>query len=45
MKTKRFVLIAAIIGMAMSVSAQDAGDSKYGADSVSCVTNLSMYRE
>ena len=46
MKTKRFVLIAAaIIGMAMSVSAQEAGDSKYGADSVSCVTNLSMYRE
>ena len=45
MKTKRFVLIAAIIGMAMSVSAQEAGDSKYGADSVACVTNLSMYRE
>ena len=45
MKTKRFVLIAAIIGMAMSVSAQEAGDSKYGVDSVSCVTNLSMYRE
>ena len=44
MKTKRFVLIAVMIGMAMSVSAQDAG-SKYGADSVACVTNLSMYRE
>ena len=44
MKTKRFVLIAVLIGMAMSVSAQDAG-SKYGADSVACVTNLSMYRE
>ena len=44
MKTKRFVLIAFMIGMAMGVSAQDAG-SKYGADSVACVTNLSMYRE
>ena len=44
MKTNRFVLIAFMIGMAMSVSAQDAG-SKYGADSVACVTNLSMYRE
>ena len=42
MKTKRFVLIAMAFGMAMSVSAQD---SKYGADSVACVTNLSMYRE
>ena len=45
MKTKRFVLIAAMIGMAMSVSAQEAAESKYGADSVACVTNLSMYRE
>ena len=44
MKTNRIVLIAVMIGMAMSVSAQDAG-SKYGADSVACVTNLSMYRE
>ena len=46
MKTKRFVLIAAIMmGMAMSVSAQEASESKYGADSVSCVTNLSIYSE
>ena len=42
MKTKRFVLIAVLIGMAMSVNAQE---SKYGTDSVACVTNLSMYRE
>ena len=45
MKTKRFVLIAVMIGMAMSVSAQEASESKYGADSVACVTNLSTYRE
>ena len=45
MKTKRFVLIAAMIGMAMSVSAQEASESKYGTDSVACVTNLSTYRE
>ena len=44
MKMKRFLMIAVMIGMAMSVSAQD---SKYGhgEDSVACVTNLSMYRE
>ena len=45
MKTKRFVLIAVMIGMAMSVSAQEVKESKYGADSVACVTNLSTYRE
>ena len=45
MKTKRFVLIALMFGMAMSVSAQEAKESKYGADSVACVTNLSTYRE
>ena len=45
MKTNRFVLIAVMIGMAMSVSAQEAKESKYGADSVACVTNLSTYRE
>lgn len=46
MKTKRFVLIAAaMMGMAMSVSAQEASESKYGADSVSCVSNLSIYSE
>ena len=42
MKTKRIVMIAVLIGMAMSVTAQE---SKYGTDSVACVTNLSMYRE
>ena len=36
-------MVAVLIGMAMSVSAQS--ESKYGADSVSCVTNMSMYRE
>ena len=46
MKTKRFVLIAAaMIGMAMSVSAQEVAESKYGADSAACVTNLSIYGE
>ena len=45
MKTKRFVTIAVLIGMAMSVSAQEANESKYGADSIACVTNISMYRE
>ncbi len=44
MKMKRFVLVAIMFGMAMSVSAQETG-SKYGTDSVACVTNLSMYRE
>ena len=45
MKTKRFVLIAVMLGMVMSVTAQEAKESKYGADSVACVTNISMYRE
>ena len=45
MKTKRFLTIAVAIGMAMSVTAQEASESKYGADSVACVTNLSIYRE
>ena len=43
MKTNRLVMIAVMIGMAMSVNAQS--ESKYGADSVACVTNMSMYRE
>ena len=43
MKTNRLMMIAVLIGMAMSVSAQS--ESKYGADSVACVTNMSMYRE
>ena len=46
MKTRRFVLLAIVLGMAFSVSAQDlASESKYGADSVNCVTKLSIYRE
>ncbi len=44
MKTNRFVLIAVMIGMAMSVNAQNK-DSKYGLDSVACVTNMSIYSE
>ena len=38
-------MIAVLIGMAMSVSAQEASESKYGSDSVACVTNLSIYGE
>ena len=38
-------MFAVALGMAMSVSAQDATTSKYGADSVATVTNLSIYRE
>ncbi len=46
MKTRRIVLLAVALGMALSVSAQDpASESKYGADSVNCVTKLSIYRE
>ena len=45
MKMKRFLMIAVMIGMAMSVSAQEASESKYGTDSVACVTNLSIYGE
>ena len=45
MKTKNFLMIAVAIGMAMSVTAQEAAESKYGADSVACVTNLSIYGE
>ena len=46
MKTRSFVLMALIFGMAFSVSAQDlATEAKYGADSVNCVTKLSTYRE
>ncbi len=43
MKTNRLMMIAVLIGMAMGVSAQS--ESKYGADSVACITNMSMYRE
>ena len=39
------MMIAVAIGMAMSVTAQEASESKYGADSVACVTNLSIYGE
>lgn len=45
MKTKKFLMIAVAIGMAMSVTAQEAAESKYGDDSVACVTNLSIYGE
>ena len=46
MKTKSFLILAVILGIAASVSAQDlASQSKYGADSVNCVTKLSIYRE
>ncbi|MCQ2301989.1 MAG: tetratricopeptide repeat protein [Bacteroidales bacterium] len=45
MKTRRILVIAAVFGMAMSVSAQDVTTSKYGVDSVATVTNLSIYRE
>jgi len=45
MKTKRLMMIAVIFGMAMSVSAQEVAESKYGTDSVACVTNLSIYGE
>ncbi len=39
------MMIAVAFGMAMNVSAQEATQSKYGADSVACVTNLSIYGE
>ena len=38
-------MIAVMIGMAMSATAQVASESKYGNDSVACVTNLSIYGE
>ncbi len=45
MKTKRFAVLAVVLGMAFSVSAQNLTESKYGADSANCVTKLSIYRE
>ena len=46
MKTKKFAVLAIMIGMVISVSAQDViTESKYGADSANCVTKLSIYRE
>lgn len=45
MKTRRILVIAAVFGMAMSVSAQEISTAKYGVDSVATVTNLSIYRE
>lgn len=46
MKTRSYVIMAIIFGMAISVSAQDLDtQAKYGADSVNCVTKLSIYRE
>jgi len=46
MKTRSLVILAAILGLAGSVFAQDlATQSKYGADSVNCVQKISIYRE
>ena len=45
MKTKRIMMIAVAIGMAMSMSAQEVDEPKYGNDSVACVNNLSIYSE
>ena len=46
MKTKRFAILAIMIGMVISVSAQEVvNEPKYGADSANCVTKLSIYRE
>ena len=45
MKTKRFAILAVILGMAVGAFAQDVVESKYGADSANCVTKLSIYRE
>jgi len=46
MKTKRFAILAIMIGMVISVSAQDfSNEPKYGVDSANCVTKLSIYRE
>ena len=46
MKTKRFAILAVILGIAFSVSAQDVtNEPKYGVDSANCVTKLSIYRE
>ena len=45
MKTRRILVIAAVVAMAMNVSAQEVSASKYGVDSVATVTNLSIYRE
>ena len=43
---KRFALLAFMVGMVVSVSAQDViNEPKYGADSANCVTKLSVYRE
>ena len=43
---KRFAILAIMIGMVVSVSAQDVmNEPKYGADSANCVTKLSVYRE
>ena len=42
---KRFAILAVIFGMALSVSAQEVTESKYGADSANCVNKLSIYRE
>ena len=45
MKKRKFGFIAIFIWIAVNTSAQNISGPKYGNDSVSCVTNLSMYRE
>ena len=46
MKTRRFLMLAFLLGIAASISAQEVlSESKYGADSANCVTKLSIYRE
>lgn len=45
MKTRRLMVMAVLAGMAVGASAQNVDAPKYGNDSVSCVTNLSIYRE
>lgn len=44
MKTKKFAILAIMIGMVISVSAQDVvNEPKFGTDSVACVRNISIY--
>ena len=46
MKTKKFAILAIMIGMVISVSAQDAvKGSRFGADSLACVKNISIYSD
>lgn len=51
MKTRRLMAVTFLIGMALGATAQtvttmpEVVDAKYGADSATAVTNLSLYRE